>query len=352
MQKLVEIEKQIERTVDSVSALHQKEDSLANLASKKIEKERRRLSMQPVAYHNNPSAKTTPKTTGEYRNLINDLLDITEKGASSDCNAEKIQRLLSRAVQNNQSIEHVGRHKLKSSKKHDRDEDHGITSTEESDSSPEKKKKGKLCSGRVARIESLDIKRQVLYPHAKLNGEFTSVHSYNELSLNLFMAGELETIIRMVDTAEQEARLQILLMCMYHSQFLDIEDIKDQYDVTMKMIERKELNWGDSLGQRVDRALDRRLRLKDRTGKVGEKGVKVTSKGSQSKGKEEFIYCNAFNKGVCQETNSHKGKFGMRDGVLLNHACKRCLKEKGVRVGHAEVDTRCLYNPMPTGSAM
>ena len=65
-----------------------------------------------------------------------------------------------------------------------------------------------------------------------------------------------------------------------------------------------------------------------------EKGVRA---------KEEFIYCAQFNRGTCVEAGTHKGRFAGREGVTLNHACKKCLQERGLRVGHAEVDDRCPF---------
>ena len=215
------------------------------------------------------SAESTPKTTGEYRNLINELLDVTEKGEVADRNAECIQRLLSRAVNvnvNDNKIKTVENERRKKHKrKHERDRDDSTSEGEiQEDSSPKKKhKKGKMCSGKVAKVDSIDIMRQVTYPHSKLNREFTQVKTFDELTLNLFVAGELETIVRCRHKDEKDARIKILLTNMYYSQFMDIDDIKDQYDVVMKQIERDKVEWNSELSDRLERALDRRLRLND-----------------------------------------------------------------------------------------
>ena len=76
----------------------------------------------------------------------------------------------------------------------------------------------------------------------------------------------------------------------------------------MKQIERQELEWGEGLADRVDRALDRRLRLKDQQIKHKPKTNKQEHGSKQQfKSKEDFIYCNTFNKGRCDEANSHRG---------------------------------------------
>ena len=113
----------------------------------------------------------------------------------------------------------------------------------------------------------------------------------------------------------------------------------------MKQVEREEVTWEDDLSDKLERALDRRIRHKEQLDR------KLNIQTGERKGKdkqnlrnrEEFIYCAAFNKGNCTEPGSHKGKFGGREGVILNHACKRCLQEKGQRVGHSELDDRCPF---------
>ena len=71
---------------------------------------------------------------------------------------------------------------------------------------------------------------------------------------------------------------------------------------------------------------------------------KLQSAKPMVKAKEEFLYCNLYNRGQCTESGSHRGNFGNREGLILNHVCKKCLTEKGARVGHAEIDPRCPYN--------
>ena len=118
--------------------------------------------------------------------------------------------------------------------------------------------------------------------------EFTSAKRYDDLNFTQFVAGKLETIIHTANYDEHDSRLRILLMNIYHSQFLSIKDIKDQYDVVMKQIERQELDRGNNLADRVDRALDRRLCLRDQKIKKNERNTpQKTAKcktGGKSKG--------------------------------------------------------------------
>ena len=101
-------------------------------------------------------------------------------------------------------------------------------------------------------MDSTDIKKVVTYPHSKLNREFVQAYSFDELPLNIFAAGKIETILHTKSDSERIARLRILQMCMYHSQFVDMCEIRDQYDVIMKGMERGELFWVDALWDRLD----------------------------------------------------------------------------------------------------
>ena len=196
----------------------------------------------------------------------------------------------------------------------------------------------------------------VSYPHSKLNREYVQYKDFDQLPLHIFEAGEIETILRTQGEGEKTARLRILLTCMYHAQFLDIGEIRDQYDVLMKGVERGELHWVDNLSDRLDRALDRRARVIDKErvshfnskqGSGGNQKNKMVKKGEgENRPREigEFIYCMAFNKGECTETgSSHPGRFGGKENVTKHHVCKKCFVERGLKVGHPEFDDRCPF---------
>ena len=217
------------------------------------------------------------------------------------------------------------------------------TSSDENDTTP-KKSKGKLISGKLTRSDEVGIKVQVRYAHSKLNREFTPAVAFDKLPLHLLAAGELELIQETTCEIERSDRTRILTLLMYYVPLLDIADLRDQYDIIMKKVERKELRWGDNLPDRIDRALDRRLRLKDWQDKRKHTVDSSQQQTEKVQHKEEFIYCNAFNRGTCTEEATHRGRFGGREGVLLNHACSKCLYEKGICVGHAAVDDRCPFS--------
>lgn len=98
-----------------------------------------------------------------------------------------------------------------------------------------------MTSGKLVKIDDIDIKMQVRYPHTRLNGEFMMVKEFDQLPLNLFAAGEIELVLRSLNETDGKSRLQVLLVILYYSQFLEISELRDQYDVLMKQLERHKL---------------------------------------------------------------------------------------------------------------
>ena len=61
---------------------------------------------------------------------------------------------------------------------------------------------------------------------------------FDKLPLHLFAAGEIELVLREGNVLEARMRLQILLVILYFSQYMDMKDLRDQYDILMKKVER------------------------------------------------------------------------------------------------------------------
>ena len=218
-------------------------------------------------------------------------------------------------------------------------------SADEHDKASRRKKGKKLQNGKTAKFDDTDIRRVVRYPHSKLNLEFTDHKKFEELELNLFVAGELEIISRSKGH-EHDSRIKLLTIIMYHSQCCRWPVLRQQYDMLMKRIEREEIEWDHDLSQAFDKAIERRLRM----GNAGEreqkiKNVKAPKAGNQNskstKGDETF-YCLDYNKGKCDEPAAHMGRLGNRE-VLKQHICRRCWQEKAQKVGHTEQDPRCPF---------
>ena len=374
--ELEKIEAENKRRLDRIAELQRREDELtaelqqvqARPASARKHGKRDKSKHEPP-----PSAQSTPKTRSEYDNILQHILnlsfsdrDLLGKGQGNNKKlapnkVREIQSILENtmAKPNNYMNRNlfVGGDKTKHGTKR---KEHEISSSDEegevsqgSEGSTPKKQRGKvLQSGRTAKVDCMDIKKVVKYPHSKLNREFVQQMAFDDLPLNIFAAGEIELILSTRSEAEKLARLKVLLICLYHSQFLEMEEIREQYDVIMKRVERGELHWTDNLPDKIDRAMDRRARLTEKSNLVMVK--QSTSKSKKIKknkeerpivkvNSEEFIYCMKYNKGDCLEGNTHTGKFMGRENVLKHHVCRRCFIEKGVKVGHAQIDDRCPY---------
>ena len=253
------------RRLEVISELQKQEDLLHDKVKHRKHKGRK----------DPPLAHSTPKTTSEYNNLIQNLLNYsgTESDLWTDKHGKRLSTSKVRELQQliEQSLNVNNKHGsgvITGSAGSKKCKEHDISSSSEDSehsdgSSRSKKAKGMLKSGRCARVDNTDIKKVVRYPHSKLNREFVSYTEFDHLPLNIFAAGEIELILRTSSESEKEARLRILLMCLYHSQFLDISEIREQYDAIMKGIERGELFWADNLTDRLDRALDHRARVID-----------------------------------------------------------------------------------------
>ena len=107
-----------------------------------------------------------------------------------------------------------------------------MSSDDDDDFKEVKSKKRK--SGILAKPDEADIVKPVRFPHELLDdwhvkglrGRF-----FPKLSFPNFCAGELEIINRQgISKEEQQARLGILATICYHHAYLDVSELKNQYD--------------------------------------------------------------------------------------------------------------------------
>ena len=104
----------------------------------------------------------------------------------------------------------------------------------------------KLCSGKMATPDESGITKVVQFAHEKLDSVHVKNRVFSELSFHFLVAGELELVLQEnMSNEERWARLHFLRMLSYHCEYLDIEDIRDQYEATLKHIERGSHSWND-----------------------------------------------------------------------------------------------------------
>ena len=110
----------------------------------------------------------------------------------------------------------------------------------------EEGKSHKLKSGKTTKPDESGIKRVVQYGHEKLNSVHMRSRIFSDLTFHFLVAGEIELILQeTMGPQEKLARLHLLHMLCYHREYVDVEDLKDQYNVVMKCIETGQFSWAD-----------------------------------------------------------------------------------------------------------
>lgn len=227
------------------------------------------------------------------------------------------------------------------------------SSDSEASHKKKKKKKGKkkLVSGRLQEIDKMDIVKVVKYPHAKLNPDFVKVRKFDSLPFHHLVAGELEIISRKTCSKEErEARQGILKYLAYHFSYLDTNELREQYDAIMKRVERGELSWSQNLPKKIHKSLafrrhtiaaDRKISDEQtRKGEISKEKKSKVDRKTQRENEEDVFYCADYNRGKCEFSTSHLGKWAGKD-IMKLHICKKCLAEDGAKRAHPEGDEKC-----------
>ena len=221
----------------------------------------------------------------------------------------------------------------------------------------ETRKRGKpLKSGILTKPDEAGIMKVVSYAHEKLSRVHVKKRVFDEIPFHFLVAGELELILDDNTSAEERlARLSILCTLAYHKHYLDVEDLKDQYDVVLKEVERGIAGWRDydKLVSELHVNLTFRANVKawewDTLAMAkGDRVSEVKKVGSSDKTKDrdvgqKIFYCGDYNKDVCPFSDHHEGIFN-RKTVWKWHICRNCfIKENKVKRFHKEIDQECLY---------
>ena len=129
-----------------------------------------------------------------------------------------------------------------------------------------------LKSGKMVKPDESGIKKVVQFAHEKLDSVYVKSRVFSELSFHFLVAGELELILQdSILPEERLARLHFLRMLSYHKEYLGVDDLKDQYDATLKNIERGLFGWADlkELEAQMQRDLTFRATVNACQGEVG-----------------------------------------------------------------------------------
>ena len=239
-----------------------------------------------------------------------------------------------------------------------------VTAKEEEDNSAEEeeKKTKKKKSGRVAKPDEIDIKKVVRYAHQKLNPKYVKARVFDTLSFSELVAGELELATQTdAPPEERQVRTEIAKCLCYHKQYLQDDELRIGYDVTMKRVEHGLDQWSLKMVDEMHKFFEYRanviareaLAKADNTshGKNSQKSVKenqssatkLDQKGDDSNPDRSIVFCMDFNRNQCNQHKSHIGKWQGKQ-VMKYHVCRSCLRNNDV-TNHSEMDPKCpQYN--------
>ena len=196
---------------------------------------------------------------------------------------------------------------------------------------------GNLKSGMTWKPDEAGIKKVVQYAHEKLDPVHIKSRVFSDLSFHFLVAGELELILQSeLQSEERAARLHFLRTLCYHKEYLRVQDLKDQYDATLKNIERGLHNWSEYLFLDGQLHLNLTFRATVNARQAEASGSKVVAEPKENKkelvGKEptagKVVYCGDFNKKTCPFEDHHQGVFNKKH-VTKWHICSKCLLMEG-----------------------
>ena len=179
-------------------------------------------------------------------------------------------------------------------------------------------------------------------PHTHLRNEFAAVNvRFRDLSLRLFVAGEIEIISQTVDAVERRGRENMLRRIMYHAGKYDWRFILDFYAAVIKSIEYGEKSWGDSFQDVEHMVLGMRVpQIAAPSASSGfEKSGKFETTSSASS--KAVLFCAPFQRGVCSVSDhAHDARLWGRQ-VVVRHICARCWQENKVLSAHGQNSADC-----------
>jgi hypothetical protein len=206
------------------------------------------------------------------------------------------------------------------------------------------KKQRSLKSGIEAKASDR-VKFAQRYPHSQLRYEYVDQNvSFNDLSFNLFIAGELEIISDSeTKSKERKGRMELLKRLVYLSVSYSFFILKAYYAAVLREIELGKKSWLDDF-QFIEMAILSKYQPQNKFSgsKGGRRGFSkpVSSDGVMDEG--SIWFCSAYQRNKCASKSGHmivvKGK--MR---LAQHICASCWQKDRKKLDHPQCSTACPY---------
>jgi hypothetical protein len=233
--------------------------------------------------------------------------------------------------------------KLESTPQVDLTNEDSVSTSSQSDSSPNKRrkhgKKNKIKSGMVERATASDNILKAKWANITASSEFSSGEiKFDDLKLHEFLFGEMEILARpKVSEKQRQTRQYLIKRIAKNLPKLGFDKAKEIYRRSLVKIEKGVVAWGDLPG--IDR-IESDVKF-DFMALGGDDPQK--SKTKSDKDLPEKIFCLDYNNGTCSFTEHHEGTFRGRK-VKKYHMCKTCYsKNKSVKA-HKDSDASCPFN--------
>ena len=197
-------------------------------------------------------------------------------------------------------------------------------------------------SGIVAKASDKVINPQNWPHHFLENDSFAKGLDFDNLNFELFLAGELEIILRCEWEEERDARLMFLRQLCYMKDVSSWEEVKFTYTVVLGRIEKGRLDWDFPLTE-FDRAINWADKLRPRLALQGSGGSGKNSKKSGKGGRKGvlLLWCWDFNQEAgCKKSAPHSTEL-KGNTVSVEHMCSRCYAADKSKKAHSAASAEC-----------
>ena len=338
LKELLERREQLARRVSATETSHKKRKSSKTGLSRNVNKSKMRKVAHDLNNGDLGSLDVDEFTKSKLPDIsdIQDLLHISEKQSKKVNKDKKSKKRKSRRRYKDDSSSDSSE---SSESESSSSEEEGESEWEEEGRNQKRTKKGKLKlkSGLFDKAGNSRLVSNEVFAHAALDDEIGGDRDLPDLSFNLFVAGELEIILNEnTDKIEKDTRLRVLRNLAYKHEYLEREEVLEQYKNFVKKIEKGKFKWGSkkdlqTFEQQLIYNISVNARKKDRWAS--------NNRGQPKPGKWESRkkYCLEYNRGTCKLGDAHEGKI---NGQLVTklHICKKCLVTEGIEARQPEKD--------------
>ena len=202
-----------------------------------------------------------------------------------------------------------------------------------SDSDDDKPRK--LKSGFLDKPRS-NVLAKLVWPHMSQNPRYvTSPLTFNQLTFQQFVGGEVRTILKTASLAENIGRLRLLSKIAYlFEQCKSWEKARSVYFAVLSSIEEGEADWNSSFGH-YDIMCPPNVVETEKTDKPRSKNSARTNSGPKND-----YFCKDYQKGDCTSQSPHR-LWIKNQYEMVDHFCLPCFKAKLGKLPHNPTDNAC-----------